>query len=96
MIIRSGLIRNRDGVDFAAFSEHWRHVHGPLALRVEAMRAYRRNHILTRLPAPQGDGLHRVDGISNSGLTTSSRCASQWSPPNSVHASRTFVGFSPT
>ena len=64
MIIRSGLIRNRDGIDFAAFSEHWRRVHGPLALRVEAMRAYRQNHILARLPARQGDRLHRVDGIS--------------------------------
>ena len=64
MIIRSGLIRNRDDVDFAAFSEHWRRVHGPLALRVEAMRAYRQNHILARLPAREGDRLHRVDGIS--------------------------------
>jgi uncharacterized protein (TIGR02118 family) len=64
MIIRSGLIRNRDDVDSAAFSRHWRHVHGPLALRVEAMRAYRQNHILERLPARQGDRLHRVDGIS--------------------------------
>ena len=64
MIIRSGLIRNRDNIDFAAFSEHWRHVHGPLALRVEAMRAYRQNHILARLDAPHGERLHRVDGIS--------------------------------
>jgi uncharacterized protein (TIGR02118 family) len=64
MIIRSGLICNRDGVDFAAFSDHWRNVHGPLALRVEAMRAYRQNHILERLPAPQSSRLHRVDGIS--------------------------------
>jgi len=64
MIIRSGLIRNCDGIDFAAFSRHWRQVHGPLALRVEAMRAYRQNHIVARLPAPQGDRLHRVDGIS--------------------------------
>jgi len=64
MIIRSGLIRNRDGVDFAAFTEHWRRVHGPLALRVEAMHTYRQNHILARLPARQGDRLHRVDGIS--------------------------------
>ena len=64
MIIRSGLIRNRDGVDFAAFSEHWRRIHGPLALRVAAMRAYRQNHILERLPAPQGERLHRLDGIS--------------------------------
>ena len=52
------------GVDFAAFSEHWRRVHGPLALRVEAMRAYRQNHSLARLPAREGDRLHRVDGIS--------------------------------
>ncbi|WP_201834817.1 EthD family reductase [Microvirga zambiensis] len=64
MIIRSGLIRNRDNIDFAAFSEHWRHVHGPLALRVEAMRAYRQNHIAARLDAPHGDRLHRVDGLS--------------------------------
>jgi uncharacterized protein (TIGR02118 family) len=64
MIIRSGLVQKRDGVDFAAFSEHWRRVHGPLALRVEAMRAYRQNHILARLPAREGDRLHRVDGIS--------------------------------
>jgi uncharacterized protein (TIGR02118 family) len=64
MIIRSGLIRNRDGVDFAAFSKHWRDVHGPLALRVEAMRAYQQNHILERLPAREGERLHRVDGIS--------------------------------
>jgi len=64
MIIRSGLIRNRDDVDFAAFSEHWHLVHGPLALRVEAMRAYRQNHILARLAASEGGRLHRVDGIS--------------------------------
>jgi len=64
MIIRSGLIRSRDGIDFAVFSEHWRHVHGPLALRVGAMRAYRQNHIVARLEAPQGERLHRVDGIS--------------------------------
>jgi uncharacterized protein (TIGR02118 family) len=64
MIIRSGLIRKRDDVDFAAFSEHWHRVHGPLALRVEAMRAYRQNHILARLAASEGGRLHRVDGIS--------------------------------
>jgi hypothetical protein len=28
------------------------------------MRAYRQNHILARLPAREGDRLHRVDGIS--------------------------------
>ena len=64
MIIRSGLIRKRDDVDFARFSEHWRHVHGPLALQVDGMRAYRQNHILARRPSPQAARLHRVDGIS--------------------------------
>jgi uncharacterized protein (TIGR02118 family) len=64
MIIRSGLIRKRDDVDFTHFSEHWRHMHGPLALQVAAMRAYRQNHILARRPSPQAARLHRVDGIS--------------------------------
>ena len=32
MIIRSGLIKNRDTVDFGEFSKHWKDVHGPLAL----------------------------------------------------------------
>jgi len=64
MIIRSGLIRKRDDVDFTQFSEHWRHVHGPLALQVAAMRAYRQNHILARGPSPQAARLHRVDGMS--------------------------------
>ncbi len=64
MIIRSGLIRKRDDVDFTQFSEHWRHVHGPLALQVAAMRAYRQNHILARRPSPPAARLHRVDGIS--------------------------------
>jgi len=31
MIIRSGLIKNRDTVDFGEFSKHWKDVHGPLA-----------------------------------------------------------------
>jgi uncharacterized protein (TIGR02118 family) len=64
VIIRSGLIRKRDDVDFTHFSEHWRHVHGPLALQVAAMRAYRQNHILARCSSPDAARLHRVDGIS--------------------------------
>ena len=64
MIIRSRLIRKRDDVDFTQFSEHWRHVHGPLALQVAAMRAYRQKHILARRPSPEAARLHRVDGIS--------------------------------
>lgn len=64
MIIRSGLIRNRDGIDFARFTEHWRTVHGPLALRVAGMVAYTQNHIVERLHENPEGPLHRVDGIS--------------------------------
>ena len=53
-----------DALSAVPLDAHWRRVHGPLALRVEAMRAYRQNHILARLPAREGDRLHRVDGIS--------------------------------
>ena len=64
MIIRSGLIRNRDDIDFAGFTEHWRDVHGPLALRVVGMVAYTQNHIVERLHENPANPLHRVDGIS--------------------------------
>ena len=45
MIIRSGLIKNRDTVDFGEFSKHWKDVHGPLARIVPRMKAYSQNHI---------------------------------------------------
>jgi uncharacterized protein (TIGR02118 family) len=96
MIIRSGLIRNRDDVDFAAFSEHWHLVHGPLALRVEAMRAYRQSHILARLAASEGGRLHRVDGISQLWFDNVESMAWPWSQPSSVPASRTFGSSSAT
>jgi uncharacterized protein (TIGR02118 family) len=64
MIIRSGLIRNKDDVSAAAFTKHWLETHGPLALRVEGMRAYSQNHIKTRLSPTPSAGLHRIDGIS--------------------------------
>lgn len=64
MIIRSGLIRNRDGVDFRSFGDHWLNVHGPLALRVADMRAYTQNHIVERHLQERPELLHRVDGIS--------------------------------
>lgn len=64
MIIRSGLIRNRDDIDFARFTEHWRNGHGPLALRVAGMVAYTQNHIVERLYDNRANPLHRVDGIS--------------------------------
>jgi uncharacterized protein (TIGR02118 family) len=64
MIIRSGLIRNKDDVSFSDFARHWRETHGPLALRVQGMRAYSQNHITERLLPVESPALHRVDGIS--------------------------------
>lgn len=64
MIIRSGLIRNRDGVDFQEFTQHWKNVHGPLVVKIDGLRAYSQNHVVDRIATGQAIGLHRVDGIS--------------------------------
>jgi uncharacterized protein (TIGR02118 family) len=64
MIIRSGLIRNHDTVDFGEFSNHWKDVHGPLARIVPHLRAYTQNHIRKTLAVGEQFGFHRVDGIS--------------------------------
>jgi uncharacterized protein (TIGR02118 family) len=64
MILRSGLIQNRDGVSQDAFGEHWLGVHGPLARKVPFLRGYRQNHIIERLPTPDHAALHRIDGVS--------------------------------
>jgi uncharacterized protein (TIGR02118 family) len=64
MIIRSGLIKNHDTVDFGEFSNHWKDVHGPLARIVPRMRAYTQNHIRKTLAVGEQFGFHRVDGIS--------------------------------
>ncbi len=64
MIIRSGLIKNRDTVDFGEFSKHWKDVHGPLARVVPRMKAYSQNHIKKTLVSGEQFGFHRVDGIS--------------------------------
>jgi uncharacterized protein (TIGR02118 family) len=64
MIIRSGLIKNKDTVDFDEFTKHWRDVHGPLARIVPRMRAYSQNHIKRTILDSEKCGLHRVDGIS--------------------------------
>jgi uncharacterized protein (TIGR02118 family) len=64
MIIRSGLIKNKDTVDFDEFTKHWREIHGPLARVVPRMRAYSQNHIRRTILDSEKRGLHRVDGIS--------------------------------
>ncbi|SCB47471.1 EthD family reductase [Rhizobium multihospitium] len=64
MIIRSGLIRNRDGVDFETFTAHWRNVHASLVVKIDGLRAYSQNHVRKRLASNTETELHRVDGIS--------------------------------
>jgi uncharacterized protein (TIGR02118 family) len=64
VIIRSGLIKNHDTVDFGEFSKHWKDVHGPLARIVPRMKAYSQNHIKKTLASGEQFGFHRVDGIS--------------------------------
>jgi len=64
MIIRSGLIKNKDTVDPDEFTKHWKDIHGPLARIVPLMRAYSQNHIKRTLVNSEQHGLHRVDGIS--------------------------------
>jgi uncharacterized protein (TIGR02118 family) len=64
VIIRSGLIKNYDTVDFGEFSKHWKDVHGPLARIVPRMKAYSQNHIKKTLASGEKFGFHRVDGIS--------------------------------
>ena len=64
MIIRSGLIKNKDTVDFDEFMKHWKDVHGPLARIVPRMKAYSQNHIKKTILDSEQFGLHRVDGIS--------------------------------
>jgi uncharacterized protein (TIGR02118 family) len=63
MIIRTGLMRNRDDVSKEAFERHWLNVHGPLASRVPQLRAYTQNHIMANHIATSS-AIHRIDGIS--------------------------------
>jgi uncharacterized protein (TIGR02118 family) len=63
MIIRTGLIRNRDDVSKEVFERHWLDVHGPLARVVRHLRAYTQNHVLVSYIATSS-ALHRIDGLS--------------------------------
>jgi len=63
MIIRTGLIRNRDDVSKEAFERHWLNVHGPLARAVPHLRAYTQNHVVaSHVATPMA--MHRIDGVS--------------------------------
>ena len=81
MIIRSGLIKNHDSVDFGEFSKHWKDVHGPLARIVPRMRAYSQNHIRKTLASGEQFGFHRVDGISQLRLDSPAGMAAAMDSP---------------
>jgi uncharacterized protein (TIGR02118 family) len=81
VIIRSGLIKNHDTVDFGEFSKHWKDVHGPLARIVPRMRAYSQNHIKKTLASGEQFGFHRVDGISQLRFDTVADMAASMDSP---------------
>lgn len=64
MIYRSGVFSRRPGLDEAAFRNHWRKVHGPLAAKLPGLGTYRQNHIVERLYDMPDSPVQQIDGIS--------------------------------
>ena len=66
MIVRMGLLKRRSGMSAAAFRNHWREVHGPIAARLPGLRRYHQNHIVDTeqrgIDYPRGP--LTIDGIS--------------------------------
>ncbi|PXY18425.1 EthD domain-containing protein [Prauserella flavalba] len=60
------LIVRRPGLSQAAFSAHWRTVHGPLALRIPGLRHYVQNHVQPWPFSPVEPPV--LDGISEAWL----------------------------
>jgi hypothetical protein len=70
MIIRSGLIRDRDGVDFRRLCEHWRHVHVTGATRRGPCEPTDKI-IFSHVCRPGATGYTASMAFRNSGLTMS-------------------------
>jgi uncharacterized protein (TIGR02118 family) len=70
MIVRMGLLKRRSGMSPAAFRNHWREIHGPIAARLPGLRRYHQNHIVDT--AQRGIDYPRgpltIDGISELGF----------------------------
>lgn len=64
MIYRSGVFSRRPGMDEAAFRDHWRNVHGPLAAKLPGLGTYRQNHIVERLYDMPDSPVQQIDGVS--------------------------------
>src|ERR1700712_3084958 len=61
MIKNMGLLARREDVSVELFHWHWREVHGPLALRISAMRRYVQSHRLR-------DGVGGLPRLSQEGI----------------------------
>lgn len=64
MILRTGIISRRQGLDPRSFAEHWKSVHGKLACKMPRLRSYRQNHIVARLYEMRPSPIQVVDGFS--------------------------------
>ncbi|MGE0860600.1 MAG: EthD domain-containing protein [Gammaproteobacteria bacterium] len=62
MIKGIALVARKPGMDEAAFHRYWRDVHGPLALRIDALRRYVQSH-RKALPVPGFDHVP-YDGVA--------------------------------
>jgi uncharacterized protein (TIGR02118 family) len=64
MIYRAGVFNRRPGLSDAAFGDHWRNVHGPLAAKLPGLGTYRQNHIVARLYEMPDSPVQASDGVS--------------------------------
>ena len=87
MIIRSGVIKSQDSVDFGEFSKHWKEVHGPLARIVPRMRAYSQNHIRKTLASGEPFGFHGLMAFLSCASTAPPTWQPLWIRPSNTPAS---------
>jgi uncharacterized protein (TIGR02118 family) len=93
MIIRSGLIRNRPGVEADSFRRHWRDVHGPLAALLPNLRAYAQNLVFAARRDLRESGLHPIDGISQLWFDDLAAMETGMSSPQNAACVRDIAGF---
>ena len=67
MIKTIGLLTRKDGWTHEQFMKHWVEVHAPMALKLERVRRYVLNVIIsepTRSDVPMLSGFGEIDGIA--------------------------------
>lgn len=65
MLVRYGLLRKNERFTQEAFSDHWLHIHGPIAAGMKNLQVYNQNLVVDREHRhPIGDGAVKVDGFS--------------------------------